>query len=242
MTVASKVLRIRIPRSLPIREQIYRHLRSKILNGALKPGTRLAEAALGKEIQVSRTPVREALLKLELEGLTHSLPRGGFIVSGPELKDIEEILDLRSLLECHAVRLAATRHTEKDLRALGVLVARAAECIGRKDFQGLYDANSKFHGLLYEATRSARFSKLMMVLMESILRFRKIGLQVPDEAEKSVEGHRKILAALRRGDGDLAARLMAEHIEEARQAIIRAWHDRGLDEAGRAAVQRAPKG
>lgn len=219
--MAKVLLAVPQPPRQTMREWAYGRLKEGILSGVLAPGTRLVEAKLAEEIQVSRTPIREALHKLELEGLVRPRARRGFVVDQLTREDAEEIMDLRELLECHATRRAARRVDGGTLRRLQDLVRRAEGYLARGDLDSVFRLNTTFHDLINQAAGSRRLSAMIDDLRKHVLRLRTETLRVRGEGRKSIAGHQRVLDALARRDAEVAARVMAEHVDEARQAILK---------------------
>jgi len=203
--------------SIPVREMAYEFLKSSVLSGHLNPGERLTEEYLAKKLGVSRTPVREALHKLESEGLIKPLETRGFIVSRDSKDEVEELFELRAILEGHALRIICGRISEEDLKKLGRLIAGAEDALRRKRMEEVFKWNTKFHDTLHGiVVDKKRLHRLLVNIRKYILRYRRDTLQYPDGGKRAVDGHRKILLALRLKDPDLCERMMREHIQEAK--------------------------
>ncbi|HUL38567.1 MAG TPA: GntR family transcriptional regulator [Thermodesulfobacteriota bacterium] len=203
--------------SIPVREMAYEFLKSSVLSGHLNPGERLTEEYLAKKLGVSRTPVREALHKLESEGLIKPLETRGFIVSRDSKDEVEELFELRAILEGHALRIICERISEEDLKQLGRLIAGAEDALRRKRMEDVFKWNTKFHDTLHGiVVDKKRLHRLLVNIRKYVLRYRRDTLRYPDGGERAVDGHRKILLALRLKDPDLCERMMREHIQEAK--------------------------
>jgi DNA-binding GntR family transcriptional regulator len=203
--------------SIPVREMAYEFLKSSVLSGHLNPGERLTEEYLAKKLGVSRTPVREALHKLESEGLIKPLETRGFIVSRDSKDEVEELFELRAILEGYALRIISERISEEDLKQLGRLIAGAEDALRRKRMEEVFKWNTKFHDTLHGiVVDKKRLHRLLVNIRKYVLRYRRDTLQYPDGGKRAVDGHRKILLALRLRDPDLCERMMREHIQEAK--------------------------
>ncbi len=203
--------------SIPVREMAYEFLKSSVLSGHLNPGERLTEEYLAKKLGVSRTPVREALHKLESEGLIKPLETRGFIVSRDSKDEAEELFELRAILEGYALRIICGRISEEDLKQLGKLIAGAEDALRRKRMEEVFKWNTKFHDTLHGiVVDKKRLHRLLVNIRKYVLRYRRDTLQYPDGGKRAVDGHRKILLALRLKDPDLCERMMREHIQEAK--------------------------
>jgi DNA-binding GntR family transcriptional regulator len=209
---------IRTPaESIPVRERAYEHLKASILSGRFNPGERLAEEHLAKELGISRTPIREALHKLESEGLIKPLASRGFVASQDSKDDIEELFEIRAVLEGYALRLICGRITDAVLAQLEDTVEKAEEALGRHGLDEIFQWNTRFHDTLHDLiTDRHRLYHQMVTMRQYVLRYRKNTLQYPDGGERTVDGHRKILLALRLRDPDLCERVMREHIQQSK--------------------------
>jgi len=203
--------------SVPVREMTYEFLKSSVLSGHLNPGERLTEEHLAKKLGVSRTPVREALHKLESEGLIKPLETRGFIVSRDSKDEVEELFELRAILEGYALRIISEKISEEALKQLDRLVGGAEDALRRKRMEEVFKWNTKFHDTLHGiVVDKKRLHRLLVNIRKYVLRYRMDTLQYPDGGKRAVDGHRKILLALRLKDPDLCERMMREHIQEAK--------------------------
>jgi DNA-binding GntR family transcriptional regulator len=195
----------------------YEFLKSSVLSGHFNPGERLTEERLAKKLGVSRTPVREALHKLESEGLIKPLETRGFIVSRDSKDEVEELFELRAILEGYALRIISEKISEEDLKQLDRLVAGAEDALRRKRMEEVFKWNTKFHDTLHGiVVDKKRLHRLLVNIRKYVLRYRMDTLQYPDGGKRAVDGHRKILLALKLKDPDLCERMMREHIQEAK--------------------------
>lgn len=204
----------------PLRELVLEALREAILNGTLQPRERLMEIQLADELGVSRTPIREALRKLELEGFIIMVPRKGAYVADFSLRDLEDIFEVRKSLEGLAAELAAERVTEEELIKLEQLLKEKSKAIENNDMQKLLDVDTAFHEKLYEASRNERLRSMISNLREQIERFRIASLQYPGRMKRSLEEHYQILDAIQRRDGETANRLAHAHIENVETILL----------------------
>ena len=209
---------IRTPaESIPVRERAYEHLKASILSGRFNPGERLAEEHLAKELGISRTPIREALHKLESEGLIKPLASRGFVASQDSKEDIEELFEIRAVLEGYALRLICGRITDTVLAQLEETVEKGEEALRRHGLDEIFQWNTRFHDTLHDLiTDKRRLYHQMVTMRQYVLRYRKNTLQYPDGGARTVDGHRKILLALRLRDPDLCERVMREHIQQSK--------------------------
>ena len=213
----------------PLRDVVFETLRDAIITQVLKPGERLMEIQLADEMGVSRTPVREAIRKLELEGLVVMVPRKGAYVAGVSMKDIHEVYEVRSALEMLAVTLAAERITEEELDALERQVLRESEeeKADDGDLDSIIYIDSSFHDIIYLAAHNQRLVQFINILQEQLQRFRAASLSKPGRSKTALEEHKKIVEALSERNGDLASKLARDHIENAENAMISQMEEKG---------------
>ena len=218
-----KLLPIVLDGYKPLRDVVFETLRDAIIKQVLKPGERLMEIQLADEMGVSRTPVREAIRKLELEGLVVMVPRKGAYVAGVSMKDIHEVYEVRAALEMLAVSLAAERITDEELDALERQVLRESEAEANADEHSLDNIiyiDSSFHDIIYQAAHNQRLVQFVNILQEQLQRFRAASLSRPGRSKTALEEHKQIVEALAERNGELAAKLAKEHIDNAESAMI----------------------
>jgi DNA-binding GntR family transcriptional regulator len=216
-------LRTKTPRNaaLPVREKVYHYLKSSILSGRFDPGERLTEEHIAKKLKVSRTPVREALHKLESEGLIKPRKKRGFIASRDSKEEVEELLELRAILEGYALRLISEKISEKTLDRLSGLIDKADEALRRNRIDEVFKWNTQFHDSLHELiSEKRRLYSLIVNMRKYILRYRRDTLSNPEGVRRTIEGHRKIILALRLRDPVLCEYIMREHIREAKEDAL----------------------
>ena len=214
----SRLRKISQKNSIPVREKVYEYLKSSVLSGRFNPGKRLTEEHLASEIGVSRTPVREALHKLASEGLIKSLDTRGFIASADSKDEIEEMFDIRASLEGYALRLASEIISEETLKGLDGFIENAEDALKRKKINEIFKWNTRFHDALHDlVAHKPRFHRLITNMRKYVLRYRKDTLHYLDGAKRTIDGHRKIMMALRLKEPDLCERIMREHIQEAKE-------------------------
>ncbi len=207
--------------SIPVREKVYEHLKSAILSDEFSPGKRLTEEHLAERLNVSRTPVREALHKLESEGLIKIRKKRGFIVSRDSNEEVEELFELRSILEGYTLRIISQSISEETLHRLEGFIQNAEEALRRKQIEDVFKYNTRFHDTLHElVAHKTRLHRLIVNMRKYVLRHRKETLRYPDGGRRAVEGHRKIVMALQLKDPDLCERVMREHIQEAKEDAL----------------------
>ncbi len=195
-----------------LRQRVYEHLREEIMADRLPPGTELSEAALSKELSVSRGPIREAIGRLAAEGLVTVRPRRGAEVRAITAEELIDAYEVREALEVLAVRLAVPRVTEADLARLGQLVDSMAEHARNGAVDDFFAANVAFHELICELSGNEKLLQVHHHLAGEIGRFQTRTLALRGNLEGSVTEHRAILAAIGRRDAAGAADLTAAHV------------------------------
>jgi DNA-binding GntR family transcriptional regulator len=218
--VRKKLNSIKLDNYKPLRELVFETLRKAIISGDLKSGERLMEVQLAEELGVSRTPVREAIRKLELEGLVVMVPRKGAYVAGVSLKDVAEVFEIRASLEGLAANLAAERITEDEIEHLERLLVQIKSCVDEGNIKGLIEKDEEFHDTLYKAARNGKLVQIINNLREQIHRFRVASLANPNRVKELFEEHKRIVEALADRDSDLARKLTQEHIENVENNIM----------------------
>ncbi len=195
-----------------LRGRVFNKLREDILSGAFHENEELKENTIGLELGVSRTPVREALRQLELEGLVTMIPNKGAYVTGITSKDIHDIYMIRSYLEGLCARWACEHISETQIEALDEVLYLSDFHARRSHNDQLVELDNKFHDLIYKASGSKILNHVLSDFHHYVERVRKITLAIPDRAAKSSLEHAAILDAIRKRDGDLAEELAHEHI------------------------------
>jgi DNA-binding GntR family transcriptional regulator len=213
----------RNPKSpLSVREKTYSLLRKQLLTGQFSPNQRLTEESLAQKLGVSRTPVREALHKLELEGLVKTTGGRGFCVPEDSKEDMDELFEIRAVLEGHALACVCEMITEKDIQSLKKLVWQAEHALESEEMARVFEYNTQFHdhlsGLIL--SQKPRLFSLIEDIREYVLRYRKNTLVHQKGARRSIAGHKKILLALGLGDPSLCERIMRNHVYEAKEDTL----------------------
>lgn len=208
---------------MPRQSDVYESLRTRILSGAHPPGNHLPEESLSESLGVSRTPVRAALRRLAEEGLVTVEPRRGAFVAEFTRADIDEVFDLRRMLERRAASRAATHRTDDQLAQLERLVEEMAELsagTSETRLDDLHHNNRDFHELVLTAASSPRQYRIATALARTSLTLGSFFDYADDDIERSVEFHRLIAGAIGSGQADLAGELMAGHIGVAHHAFM----------------------
>lgn len=195
-----------------LRGRVFNFIREGILSGRYVENEELKENTIGAELGVSRTPVREALRQLELEGLVNIIPNKGAYVTGISAKDVHDIYTIRSYLEGLCARWACENITEEQLNAAEEVIYLSQFHTEKGHFDQIVELDSKFHKLIYEACGSKMLEHELTVFHHYVERIRKITLSMEERAKRSNSEHTAILSAIRSRDGELAERLAHEHI------------------------------
>lgn len=204
-----------------IREKVYAYLRDEILSGRIPGGSRVVEGRLAAHINVSRTPVREALHLLEMEGLLESIPRVGYRVRQIRADEVEEICEIRAVNEILAARKVIERNDPSCLDALAENLELTEAEIQAGRPQSFVDLDAVFHEILVRASGMPRLLELCQTLRRHMLLYRIESVYRADIALRAVEGHRKILECLRRRDVIGVESVIHDHLELAKQSILR---------------------
>lgn len=201
--------------------QVFTKIQDDILNGVYEPGKRLAETTLSTQLGVSRTPIREALKQLELEGLVKVIPNKGAVVTGISIKDIDDIYTLRKLIEGLAARWAAQNITQEELDTLSETLQLEQYYSDKNETTHLLKYDSIFHDVLFTASKSNPLTFVLRTFHAYVQRSRNYALGVPERARRAHEEHKAILDALIARDADKAEALMVEHITNASKHLLK---------------------
>ena len=206
---------------LPLRDVVFNTLRRAILKGELKPGERLMEITLADKLGVSRTPIREAIRKLELEGLVVMAPRKGAKVASITERDLNDVLEVRKGMEVLAISLACKRITGEELEKLETIEQSFQKLIESGNLTELAEMDVKFHDTIYQATNNQRLVQLLNNLREQMYRYRMEYLKDIAVRRTLAEEHKAICRALRERDEQQAEEYVSIHIDNQQKAIIR---------------------
>ncbi len=187
-------------------------LEDDILDGRLPPGTRLDETSLAKRFEVSRTPIREALLQLDAVGLVEIRPRRGAVVSAPSMKRVIEMFETMAELEAACARLAARRLVAEDETHILAAHEACAKAAKGGDQDLYYEENAVFHAAIYAASHNAFLAGQAETLHRRLAPLRRLQLRSRNRMAHSFSEHQAIVDALMAGDGERAAQLLREHI------------------------------
>ena len=210
-----------LPERRSLGHSVYENLKEAIVEGTLLPESRVVETRFAEALGISRTPVREAMHKLEREGLLRQDPKGGFYVVGLTRADIEEAFGIRGVLESYAARLATIRHQEGELAPLEEKLADYEVCLEQGRVDELPGINTDFHELLYGLSRSPKLVKMINDIRIQIFRFRQVILRIDAMARISHKDHRLMMKAIRTRQADRVERLVREHLLRGQDIVLR---------------------
>ncbi|MBP5198223.1 MAG: GntR family transcriptional regulator [Lachnospiraceae bacterium] len=213
-------LQIKMDDFLPLRDVVFNTLRQAILTGDLKPGERLMEIHLADKLGVSRTPIREAIRKLELEGLVIMIPRRGAEVAQITEKSMNDVLEVRQSLDALCVELACDRITEEELENLKRACVGFELAVKTKDTKKIAQADVALHDIILKATGNDRLISLVNNLAEQMYRYRFEYIKDATQHDMLVEEHRQIYESIVKKDRDAASKAAWTHIENQKKAII----------------------
>ena len=205
---------------LPLRDVVFNTLRKAILKGELKPGERLMEIALADRLGVSRTPVREAMRKLEQEGLVVMFPRRGAQVANITEKDLNDVLEVRIALENLSIEKACARMTEEQLAQRWDAAEELEKTMAEGNLVKLAEADVAFHEVIYQSSDNRRLNQVLNNLREQIYRYRVEYLKDEETRNLLVREHKELYEAIRARDVKKAQEISFHHIENQREAIV----------------------
>ncbi|MBQ1290614.1 MAG: GntR family transcriptional regulator [Lachnospiraceae bacterium] len=204
-----------------LRGRVFHRIRDDILSGKYQEHEELKEVAIGEEMGVSRTPVREALRQLELEGLVQIIPNRGAFVTGIQAKDVRDIYMIRALLEGLCARWACENITKEQIEAMEENVYLAEFHAGKGHMEQMAELDNQFHHILYDACNSKILEHSLIDYHDYVLRIRRKTLSTIERSTQSNKEHRGIMEAIKAGNADLAERLADEHMKSAYDNMVR---------------------
>ena len=214
-------MKMNVDEYLPLRDVVFNTLRQAILTGDFLPGERLMEITLAKRLGVSRTPVREAIRKLELEGLVDMIPRKGAAVARITVSDLKDVLEVRCHLEEFAASIACDRITEEEKAQLTVALKAFEQAIEDKDLRLIAQRDVEFHDVIFRATKNKRLLQIINNLREQIYRYRIEYIKDFGYHETLVKEHKEILDAIFSGNKEAAEKIMRTHIYNQEIIVIK---------------------
>lgn len=205
---------------LPLRDVVFNTLRQAILTGELKPGERLMEIHLANKLGVSRTPIREAIRKLELEGLVTMIPRRGAEVAQITEKSMNDVLEVRRALDALCAELACERITEEETEQLHRACEVFEAAVKTRDLKKIARADVQLHDIIVQATGNQRLVQLVNNLSEQMYRYRFEYIKDAGQHQRLIEEHRIIYESIVKKDKETASQAARVHIDNQKKAII----------------------
>ena len=203
----------------PLRDVVVDNLRQAIVSGQFPAGMRLMELQLAEEMGVSRTPVREAIRKMELEGLVVMIPRRGAYVADISIKDINEVYEIRTALDVLAAGLAAERIDE--IREMKELLDADKPLVVAKDYPKIIENDTAFHDVIYKASRNKRCMNIISNLREQITAIRGRSMPYPGRLDDMIKEHENIYEAIAQRSVDKAQKAVRTHMENAERTLLK---------------------
>ncbi|KXG73683.1 GntR family transcriptional regulator [Thermotalea metallivorans] len=202
---------------LSLTSKIFNIIRDDILNGKYSEGEKLVEAKLAEELGVSRTPVREALKQLELDGMVENIPNRGVIVKGITKQDIQDIFTIRTAIEGIAAAWAVERITEEELQDLKEAYELMEFYAFKKDIEKFAEFNTKFHETIYKATKSRYLEQVLKDFQYYMKQSRKKSLQIEGRMEDALREHKEILDAFLERNKERAEKALTTHVNNSKK-------------------------
>lgn len=204
----------------PIRDIVYEYLRKAVMEGELKPGERIIEKEYAEKMKISRTPIREALRKLESEGFVEYIPRKGVVVKGFSINDIVEIYAIRKSLEGLAMRYVIENISEQEIERLKGLVEHMEEADKNCEIEDVFRTCQEFNEVILNASRMQRLKTLINTLHEYLERFRRITMAKASRRSDAIKEHKQILQSIIDKDSKLAEKLVWDHLDASQKIFF----------------------
>ena len=201
-------------------ERVYQNLRQSVITGQTPAGTRLVESTLATELNVSRTPVREALHKLALEGLLYSIPRAGYIVESMSDHDIQDLFTTRTAIEQLAAKWAVTKITDPEIKRLEMNIKTTDDVIKNDRMKAMMDLDAEFHQIIYKACRSKTLYKICQSLSDHTLKYRLACIHIPEIARRARDGHYNIYKAFCERNAEKLDEAIQSHLTTVKTDIL----------------------
>lgn len=217
---------------LPLRDVVFNTLRQAILKGELAPGERLMEIQLAEKLGVSRTPIREAIRKLELEGLVLMIPRKGAEVAKISEKSLRDVLEVRRSLEELAIELACHRMSEDNMRELEEVQSRFREAISRGEAMAIAETDEHYHDIIYHGTGNEKLVQMLNNLREQMYRYRLEYIKDEDKRQILLVEHEHILKAIKNRNIAEAKHAAREHIDNQEITVSRNIKEKDQESTG----------
>ncbi len=213
--------RLIIKNTKSIRQKIYEHLREQLLNGEIPPHQHLVETKIAKEVGISRTPIREALHSLELEGLIESIPRVGYVVKPISEDEVEEICEIRAAIEEVGARWAMEKAHQKLIEDLRKNILVSEDVASKGNPKAFVELDAQFHEIIARLSGSKRLQELGQTLRRHMLRYRIQSIYLAENVLSAIRGHKGILEAIEKGDSQEVNRAIKIHLEQSKKDILR---------------------
>ena len=201
-------------------KKVYRIIKSGIINGSLKPGSKLLEVKIAKQMGISRTPIREALRELAAKGFVKTIPNQGIIVSSDSAEDIREVMQIRGVLEGLAARLAAILINEEEISKLENLLKEMDKFTRENNPLAFSEIDAEFHNVIVNICGNKRLIQMRKNITEQAHRYRIKSLNISGRLKYSIEEHREIVEALKKKDPKKADKFSQNHIENTLKNIL----------------------
>jgi len=207
----------------PIRDKVYQYIKQAIVHGVYKSGERIIERELADQLNVSRTPIREALFRLESQGFVKTMPRKGVVVSKLSPEEIVEIFTILASLESLAMKLAAQKAEPGEREELSRLIGELDAALASPELgEECRTVHFVVHDVVCRAARSPRLTQMLDGLSDYIRAFANVGYELPGRLRKATEEHRDLARAVRDGEAELAESLTKIHLENSKKAYLEA--------------------
>jgi DNA-binding GntR family transcriptional regulator len=213
--------RLVIRKTKTIRRKVYDYLREQLLSGEIPPHQHLIEAKIAEEIGTSRTPVREALHSLELEGLIESVPRVGYMVRPISEQEVEEICEIRTVIEGLAGNWAMEKARDQLAAELEKNISLSEEKVSKGDVRSFVEMDAQFHEIVSKFSGSQRLLELAQTLRRHMLRYRIQSIYSVDNVMRAIEGHKGIVQAIRKREASEVHKAIRHHMEQSKKDILR---------------------
>lgn len=205
----------------PIRDKVYNYLKQAIVRGVYKSGDRIVEREVADQLKVSRTPIREALFRLESHGFVRTIPRKGVVVSKLSPEEVIEIFTILSVIESLAMKLAAQKACESHREELTRIIEEIDQALAQPIFQ---EEHWKFHfkinDVICRAAQSPRLTQMLDGLSDYVRAFVQLGYELPGRMRKAMEEHRDLAKSVRDGDTELTENFTKIHVENSKRAYL----------------------
>jgi DNA-binding GntR family transcriptional regulator len=201
-------------------QSIARFLEEKIIKGQMEAGTRLVPEEIAESLRVSKSPVREALLNLQKEGLVNNVPRVGFFVADINMEDIDEIYPIRAALISLTIRTIIEKEYEPNfIKTLENFLTKMQKCVRQRDVEGYYHLNVQLYNYYSEACPNCRLNAMNQQLGKQVLRFRRLGMTPPGRIKRSFELNQLLVDAIKDRNGAEATQIVQRIISEGLVAL-----------------------